>query len=49
MNRIITNIKLIHDFDVDLIVEEVISNYLLEEIDKNINGIDLILIKKGYD
>ena len=46
MNRIITNIKLIHDFNVELIVEEVISNYLLEEIDKNINGIDLILIKK---
>lgn len=49
MNTIITNIKLIYDFDVDLIVEDVIGNYLLEEIDKNINGIELILIKRSYD
>lgn len=48
MNRIITNIKLIHDFNVDFIVEEVIGNYLLEEIDKTIDGTELTLIKKGY-
>ena len=50
INKMVHIIKLGHDEgDVDIIVENVISNYLLWSLDKNLNGNELILIKKEYD
>ena len=50
INDVVNIIKSKYDDDkVDIIVENVISNYLLRMLDKNIVDIELILIKKEYD
>ena len=36
-------------WDIDNITEEVIGNYLRKEIEKEIQGIELILLKMEYD
>ena len=35
--------------DINIVTEKIIGNYLLKEIDKDIQGINLILNKKEYD
>lgn len=50
MGRIISIIRTnCPKYDIDNITEDVIGNYLMNEIDKEIQGIDLLLVKKEFD
>ena len=50
MSSIISEIRLIYNFnDVDNVTEEDVAKYLLNKVDKQIQGINLVLIKKEYD
>lgn len=44
------SIRLEYDaYEINIVTEQIIGNYLLNEIDKDIQGINLILNKKRYD
>lgn len=51
MYRTINSIKFEFDdfFNIRNMTENIIGNYLLNEVDKEIQGISLILIKRRYD
>lgn len=50
MGRIISIIRTnCPKYDIDNITEDVIGNYLMNEIDKEIQCIDLLLVKKEFD